>query len=357
MMEGFVYRGMAGHVLFGRGTLAKAEQVLAEIGGTRVMLLSTPGRSGQADRLADLLGDHVVARFPQAEMHTPVDVTERALPILIDKDVDTIIAIGGGSAIGLSKALALRTGLPQIVVPTTYAGSEMTPILGQTVNGRKTTQRSLEVLPEAVIYDVDLTLGLPPTASGTSGMNAIAHAVEGLYARDTNPIMQIFAEQGIRALAKSLPRITTDPGDIEARTSALYGAWLCGMVLGSVGMALHHKLCHAIGGRLDLPHADTHSAVLPHVVAYNAAATPAAMAILAHALSVHDDPAGALWDLARLVGAKPGLRDLGMTQDQIPGLVEEVLANAYWNPREPEPQAISDLVAATWLGDRPRFDR
>src|SRR5262249_49398149 len=161
-----------------------------------------------------------------------------------------------------------RTDLPQIVVPTTYAGSEMTPILGETAGGAKTTQKTLKVLPEVVIYDVELTLSLPVAISGVSGMNAIAHAIEALYAQDANPVIELMALEGIRALAGALPRIAEAPKDVEARSDALYGAWLCGVCLGSVGMALHHKLCHTLGGSFGLPHAETHTVVLPHATRY-----------------------------------------------------------------------------------------
>ena len=187
------------------------------------------------------------------------------------------MALGGGSTIGLAKAIALRTDLPQIAIPTTYAGSEMTPILGETKDGRKTTQKSMKVLPEVVIYDVDLTMTLPAGLSGTSGINAIAHAVEALYAEDANPIISVLAEQSIAALGRALPQIAADPSDREARSDAQYGAFLAGACLGSVGMALHHKLCHTLGGTFDLPHSETHTIVLPHALAYNAPAVPKAV--------------------------------------------------------------------------------
>ena len=217
-------------------------------------------------------------------MHTPVEVTELALAAMKDCDADCIVSLGGGSTTGLGKALALRTGVNQLCIPTTYAGSEMTPILGETKDGLKTTVRTNDVLPETVIYDVDLTLSLPPALAATSGINAIAHAVEALYARDTNPVISLMAEEGIRALARALPAIVAKPDDREARSDALYGAWLCGVCLGTVGMALHHKLCHTLGGTFDLPHAETHTIVLPHALAYNAPAVPEAAARIARAI-------------------------------------------------------------------------
>ena len=148
----------------------------------------------------------------------------------------------------------------------------------------KTTVRDASVLPEVVIYDSDLTLGLPVAMSVTSGFNAMAHAVEGLYAQDSNPVASLMALGGIRALKDALPRIVDAPRDPEARGAALYGSWLCGTVLGTVGMALHHKLCHTLGGSFDLPHAETHTVILPHSAAYNAAAAADALEPAARAL-------------------------------------------------------------------------
>jgi maleylacetate reductase len=206
--------------------------------------------------------------------------------------------------------------LHQIVVRTTYAGSEMTPILRETRDGAKTTIRSGKVPPETVIYDIDLTMTLPPALTATSGINAIAHAVEALYAQDANPIVSLMAKEGIAALARALPRLAEHPRDREARSDALYGAWLCGVCLGAVGMALHHKLCHTLGGSFDLPHAERHTVVLPHAVAYNARAAPAAMKRISPALGTRSAPLG-LHRLAKLLHAPTALRELGMPEDGV----------------------------------------
>ena len=351
-MRSFTFQGMPSTVRFGAGTIAELPELVREISATRALLLSTPQQASQVEALGATLGGLAVAHFAEATMHTPVDVTERALALARSEAIDVVIALGGGSTIGLGKAISLHSGIPQIAIPTTYAGSEMTPILGQTENGRKTTQRTLKVVPRAVIYDVDLTLSLPAGLSGTSGINAIAHAVEGLYARDTNPVMQLIAEEGIRALASALPQIARDMDDREARCDALYGAWLCGMVLGSVGMALHHKLCHTIGGAFDLPHAETHTIILPHALAYNAPAVPDAIARLRRALAT-DVPAGALFDLAREIGAPGSLRELGMPEAGIEQAADEAVQNAYWNPRPLDRAGIAALLARAWAGERP----
>ena len=265
---------------------------------------------------------------------------------------DGVIAIGGGSTIGLSKAIALRTDLPQFVLPTTYAGSEMTPILGQTAAGTKTTVNDPKVLPEVVLYDVDLTLTLPASLSGTSGINAIAHAVEALYARDRNPIISLMALEGIGALVRALPQIAKAPATVAGRSEALYGAWLCGTCLGAVGMALHHKLCHVLGGSFNLPHAETHTVVLPQALAYNAAAVPEVMARLRSVLG--EDPAMALYRLAKEVKAPLSLRELGMREDQIDEAVGRALASPYWNPRPLEPEELRKLIQRAWAGSPPK---
>lgn len=349
MTRSFIHKALPAHVVFGSGTLSQAPQLLADL-GKRALLLTTPHQAKEAqERLAK--ASTIVAHFSDAQMHTPTEVTERALQLLYESGADSVVAFGGGSTIGLAKALALRTALPQLAIPTTYAGSEMTPILGQTENGKKTTQRSLAVLPRTVIYDVDLTLGLPVGLSGTSGINAIAHAVEGLYSSEVSPVMELVAERGVELLAGALPLIAKDPANIEARSDALEGAWLCGTVLGSVGMALHHKLCHTLGGSMGLPHAETHAIVLPHALAYNAPFVPQALERLRDVLG--GDPAQKLFDLGRAVGAPASLRELGMIEADIDRAAAQAVESPYWNPRPIEPGPIRDLIARAWAGERP----
>ncbi|WP_066818696.1 maleylacetate reductase [Sphingomonas mali] len=351
-VRNFTYRGLPTQVIFGHGTIGDLGSVLEQQGVRRALLLSTPQRAQQALDATRSLGDTIVASFAGARMHTPIDVTASAQALLEASAADGVIAFGGGSTIGLGKALAVRTGVRHIAIPTTYAGSEMTPILGETADGRKTTRRSADILPHAVLYDVALTLSLPTAISGTSGINAIAHAVEGLYARDANPVMQLVAQEGIRALADALPGIVVNGADLAAREQALYGAWLCGMVLGSVGMALHHKLCHTLGGGFDLPHAETHAIVLPHALAYNAPAIPEAMAMLRQALG-DENPAHALYTLTERVGAPRALRLIGLPESGIDTATDQVLENAYWNPRPLTRAALRELIARAWSGESP----
>lgn len=348
----FDVTGSPARIVFGRGASASVPAILRDLGVGRALVLSTAAQKEAADAFACTLGKSCLGVFAGAVMHTPVAATEAALEVVGEQRVDSLVAFGGGSTIGLSKAIALRTDLPQIAVPTTYAGSEVTNILGQTENGRKTTLKSPKVIPEVVVYDPELTVTLPPAMSVTSGINALAHAVEGLYARDRNPLSAMMAAEGARALVEALPAIVAAPGDIAARERALVGSWLCGTVLGQVGMALHHKLCHTLGGLFDLPHAETHTVILPHATAFNGRAVPDQLAPLTAALGA-EAPGQGLWDLAARLGAPRTLRELGMPEDGIAAAAEAAVANPYWNPRPVERDAIAALIRAAYSGERP----
>lgn len=340
-------------ILFGVDTISRIPDELARLSVKRALIICTPGQLDLAERVRELSGDSATAIFPGAAMHTPVEVTAEAMHIVAGKQIDCLVAIGGGSTIGLSKAIAYRTDLPQVAIATTYAGSEMTPILGQTEDGVKTTLVDQKVIPEVVIYDVRLTLALPPGFSGISGINAIAHAVEALYAENKNAATSAIAVEGIEKLAHALPVITANPQDIDARSDALLGASLCGQCLASIGMALHHKLCHTLGGAFDLPHAATHTAVLPHAAAYNAEADPVAMQQVADALGAGSAPAG-LFELGHAVRATMALRDLGLAESDLDRAADLAVREPYWNPRPLEREAIRELLARAWVGEAPQ---
>jgi alcohol dehydrogenase class IV len=351
-MRDFVHRGQVTKVVFGSGTRNRIPEEANALGCRRVLVLSTPDQAEQAERIADLLGAATAGTFTAAAPHTPVEVTEKAVAHAASLGADSVLAVGGGSTIGLGKAITARTGLPQLALPTTYAGSEMTPILGETEGGRKRTRRLPEVLLRTVVYDVDLTLTLPPAVSVVSGLNAVAHAVEALYAEDRDPVAFLMAGEALDALVRSLPRILRRPADMEARADALYGAWLAGTCLGTVGMALHHKVCHVLGGTFGLPHAQTHAVVLPHVVAFNAPAAGEAMARLAQAIP-GSDPAQALFRLAGQLGAPTALRDLGMPEEGIEQAAELVTQDGYWNPRPVDRDAVRAFLTRAWAGEAP----
>nr|CAD60257.1 putative maleylacetate reductase [Aquamicrobium lusatiense] len=351
-MKPFTYTALPARVIFGVGTTDRLPDELERLGVKRAMILTTAPQAIQGRELADLLGARSAGLYTGAAMHTPVEITEEALARYEDLRADGVVSIGGGSTIGLGKAIALRTDAPQIVLPTSYAGSEMTSIIGQTEQGRKTTQKTLKVLPETVIYDVRYTLSLPAVMTVTSGMNAIAHAVEALYAEGANPVLSLMAEDGIAKMTAALSRVRAAPADLDARSDALYGAWLCAVCLGSGGVALHHKLCHVLGGSFDLPHAETHTVVLPHALAYNAPAVPEAMAAMRRATG-SQNPAAALFDLSRESGAPTALKDLGMPEEGIDRAVEITLENPYFNPHPLERDALQALMRAAWAGERP----
>lgn len=349
MVDTFTYQMLPARVVFGQGTRKRLAEEADRLGVRRLLVLSTPEQTALADEVCRLLGTKAAGTFDRATMHTPVDVTERALEVVKAHNVDGLVAVGGGSTTGLGKAIALRTDLPQIVLPTTYAGSEMTPILGETQDGRKVTQRSPKIQPEVVIYDVDLTLSLPPAISALSAFNAIAHAAEALYAPDGNPIVALMAEEGVRAIADALPRVMRAPGDVDARRSLLYGAWLCACCLGATTMGLHHKLCHTLGGLFDLPHAQTHAIVLPYALAYNASRIPEALERLARAMKA-SDAVDAIFRLERDCGIPLALRDIGMPESGIASTVAQALANPYANPRAVDADSLSEMLTRAWRG-------
>jgi alcohol dehydrogenase class IV len=339
-------------VRFGAGIRAELGAEIEALGCARALILSTPHQSDMALDLATKINGVAAGVFARAAMHTPTDVTEDALRHASEIDVDCLVAVGGGSTTGLAKAMALRTDLPQIIIPTTYAGSEATPILGQTENGIKTTLTDVKVLPEVILYDPELVVSLPAEMTVTSGLNAMAHAAEALYAKDRSGETTTLALEGLEAFARGLPQVMSDPSVVGAREDTLRGAYACGAVLGRVGMALHHKLCHTLGGSFNLPHAETHAVILPHAVAFNEAAVPEALAPIQRLLG--GASAGqALWDFAASLGAPMSLQSLGMTEADIDRAAEIALSKPYWNPREITKDGIRALLQSAWAGTAP----
>ncbi|MBX3603326.1 MAG: maleylacetate reductase [Rubrivivax sp.] len=358
-MHAFIYQAHPSRVVFGAGTLQQLPAEVDRLGAKRALVLCTPEQAASGEHVAALLGERAAGVFARAVMHVPVETARAARDEARRLGADCAVAIGGGSTTGLGKAIALDSGLPIVAVPTTYAGSEVTPIWGLTEAGVKKTGRDLRVLPRTVIYDPELTLTLPLGLTVTSALNAIAHAAEGLYAPDLNPVVALMAEEGIRACAAALPALRADPQDLAARGDALYGAWLCGIVLGSTTMGLHHKLCHTLGGSFNLPHAETHTVVLPHALAYNAPAAPDAMARIARALGAAGRPAtaagapAALQALAREAGAPVSLAALGMPADGLDRAADLAVAAPYPNPQPLQRAALRALLQRAYDGAPP----
>ena len=350
-LEPFVFNGVRSRVIFGHGALARTGDEIRKLGHGRALVLSTPNQRLDAEALSKRLDPLSAGVFAEAAMHTPVEVTEKALAAFKASGADCVVSLGGGSTTGLGKAIATRTGADQIVIPTTYAGSEMTDILGETSGGEKTTRRDPSILPETVIYDVDLTLTLPQSLTVTSGLNAMAHAAEALYADDRNPIISLMAGEAVRALCAALPAIVRDGADREARASALYGAWLCGAALGGASMALHHKLCHTLGGAFDTPHAETHAILLPHTIGFNAVAAAALLAPISQALG--GTPGAALFDFAASLGAPTRLKDFGLREADLDRATAIAIKNPYTNPRPFDAASIRSLLQDAWAGRRP----
>jgi len=352
-MRSFIYNQLPGRVVFGTGALDHLPREIELLGAKHALVLSTPGQKARAQGLADRLGSRCAGVFPHAVMHVPIETAREARTQASRLGADCAVAFGGGSTIGLAKAIAMESWLPILAIPTTYSGSEMTAIHGITEAGIKRTGRDQGVLPRTVIYDPALTVGLPVAVTVTSACNAIAHAVEALYAQDCNPISSLMAEEGIHALAHGLPRVVKAPSDLDARSDCLYGAWLCGAVLGAVGMALHHKLCHVLGGTWNLPHAETHTVILPHAMAYNYAAARAAMRAAERALDVPQAAQG-IYDLMKGLGAPLALRDIGMPETGLDRAAELATQQPYFNPRPVERAGIRALLDAAFHGRRPQ---
>ena len=353
MSTAFTYEQLPQRVVFGAG---RRRQLADEVDrfGRHVFLVSDGAAKETADELAEALGDRVALRWDDVVQHVPVDLAERARVAATRSEADAIVCVGGGSSTGLAKAIALTHRLPIIAVPTTYAGSEQTTIYGLTGDRHKQTGRDPDVLPKVVIYDPELTLGLPTGVTGPSSFNALAHAVEALYAPGHNPVTSALALDGVRAIRVSLPRVMEHPGDLDARSTLLYGAYLSGMALGATSAGLHHKLSHVLGGTFNLVHADTHSVLLPHAVAFNAPALPDEMARLADALDASGgDAAGALWDLAVASHVPTSLADLGLRRDELSEAAERAAGEITDNPRPFTADDLLDLLQRAFDGQRP----
>lgn len=350
-MKNFSYRTGASWISFGRGAFEQIPQIVEDCGVARALVLSTEFQRPMAETAVGYLGGAGAGVFSGAVMHTPKDVTDTALAYCQSIGADGILSIGGGSTTGLGKALAHRTGMPHIVVPTTYAGSEVTDILGETEAGVKFTTRADSILPTAVIYDPTLTDGLPLKMSIVSGLNAMAHAAEALYAHDRNPISSMLAVEGFGAMKTGLGLIFEDERSIEGRDTALYGAWLCGTVLGQVGMALHHKICHTLGGSFNMPHAETHAVMLPHTIGFNSKSVSDLLAPIGEFFG--KSPGAALFDFAKNLGSPMSLKELGLKEQDLDRAAKIAAANPYWNPQPLDESGLRAMLQDAFDGTMP----
>jgi maleylacetate reductase len=349
----FEHESQFQRVRFGSGEAATllADEV-RRLRASAVMVIA----GGSAEELADriTLDLPVAHRHGDVVMHVPVETADKARAIVAERGIDLLVSVGGGSATGLAKAVALTTGMPIVAVPTTYAGSEATNVWGLTEGGRKTTGIDPRVLPRSIVYDASLTLGLPVPMSVASGINALAHCIDSMWAPRSDPINRALATEGIRALRVGLPRVVVDPSQLEGREHALYGAYLSAVAFSSAGSGLHHKICHVLGGAFNLPHAQTHAVVLPHVLAFNAPSAPDAEARIAAAFGV-DRAIRGLQVLRQQLDAPQALRDYGFDEADIPRAVDLILpAVPPDNPTPVTPASLTRLLRAAWTGDEPR---
>ncbi len=362
-------------VVFGVGSVSTVADEVGRLGARAVLLIVDSSALPTGDEIASALGDAMASRIDGVVMHVPVDVASSAVAQARDAGVDLLLSVGGGSATGLAKAVALETGLPILAVPTTYAGSEMTPIWGLTERSSKRTGRDPRVRPRVVVYDPALTVSLPPGLSAASGLNSMAHLMSGLFTAEVPPgaapVVAALAEEGVRVLASALPRVVASPGDLSARSDALYGAWLAGWTLGAGATGVHHRVCHVLGGAYNLPHAETHAALLPYSTAFLAPYAPAGAERAARALGGPSGaegsgglggpgtpgglggPGGALYDLARSIGAPTSLADIGFEPGQIDVVAQQVAAAPPPSPRPIDVDAIRTLLIAACDGSRP----
>jgi maleylacetate reductase len=325
-------------VVFGSGALARIGAEAERLAMARALVVATPGSGARlGHRVVELLADRAAGLHAQAVVHVPKTVAEAGIAAACAAKADGLVAVGGGAAIGLAKAVALRTGLAILAVPTTYSGSEATPIFGTSDGERKITGRDAKVLPRTVLYDPDLTLGLPASVSAASGMNAIAHCVEAFWAEGRTPVTLALASEAMRRLGKNLPAVVADGTNEQARAECLIGAWLAGTVL-AAGTGLHHKLAHVLGG-LGLPHAETHAIILPHVMRFNLAAAPQARTRLATALG-SDDPAQAVVAMLRRFPIPQRLREVGFNAGKIDFVADEIAAASI---KAPQPVTADDV--------------
>src|SRR5579863_7695479 len=349
----FVHDTLPQRVCFGSGeAAANLGNEIGNLGASRVMLIAAPAESDLADTIATDLP--VALRHDDVVMHVPVEVAGRAREAAAAYGVDALVSVGGGSTTGLAKAIALTAGLPIVAVPTTYSGSEATPVWGLTEGARKTTGVDLRVLPKVIVYDAALTTSLPVELSVASGLNALAHCVDAMWGPNADPIDRALAAEGIRSLRAALPAVAADPAGLDGRERALYAAYLSAVAFASAGSGLHHKICHVLGGAYDLPHAQTHAVVLPYVLAFNGPTAPDAERRIAAAFG-SDRAIDGLEDLRRELDAPRALRDYGFTEDAIPAAAEAILpAVPESNPRPVTVADLERLLRAAWSGADPR---
>ncbi len=341
-----IHETIARRVVFGAGAIGELPAELARLGLERPLVVAGRSQAIHAEQLIAALG--AGSSIVGVRVHVPVAHAEAARARAAETGADCLVAIGGGSAVGLAKAVALTHGLPIAAVATTYAGSELTAVWGMTEDGRKTTGREPGVAPRLVVYDPELTYDLPAAVTAASGMNAVAHCVEAFWAPGATPLTESAASEGLRRLAAGVRASLRSPRDPASRATALAGAWLAGEAF-AAGGALHHKLCHVLGGMFDLPHAELHAALLPYTAAYLLPAAPEAERRIAAALGA-GDAAGGITALARDLGTPASLGELGLSEEDALRAAAAAAPELPERPRRPALAELEDLLRRAVLG-------
>lgn len=375
----------AQEILFGAGSLQQLGEDVERFHWQRLMLCSTGSmrRNGHIATIEQVLGERLVAVYEHVQPHVPDFQVAEASELAFEREVDAVIGLGGGSPIGMAKAVSWALEekrlhrppranspieqplIPVIAIPTTYAGSEMTPTYGITHyengNSRKITVTDAKVTPKLTIYDPVLTLDLSPEMTASTGINALAHCVEAVYSIARNPVSSAVALRGIRSIFSALPRCYSEGHDLDARTEMFVGSFLAGTALAHVSMALHHGLCHVLGGSAGVPHGIANSVILPHAMRFNLNATAPQLAEVAEAMGVSrsgrsDEEVAeeGIQRIYKLIGSMQlpqHLRDLGVSESALPHLAELALhSRAVQSNPKPITNAkqVEEVLRAAW---------
>ena len=348
----FVYNAVPTNARFGVGEVRHLGQELDRLESQRVLFVTTPGGKRRHEDIV-LHDNRFVAVFDRVEPHCPEPTVQAVVSSFLDAGADTVVTLGGGSAIGLGKVLAAEHGAKFIAIPTTYSGSEVTPIYGRKIDGEKRTRVDRAAIPHAVIYDPELTLTLPAAETSSTGMNSLAHAVEALYPPAPNPIARQLAFEAVELLVRSLPICVEEPDNLGARSDALYAGFIGGLLVSMVGVALHHALGHILGGLFNMRHGDYNSAVLPQIVGFNQSAVPD-IGRAFERVGIRN-PGEGVHRLVEQIGAPSNLRDLGMPEDGIELAARAALKKSPRNPRQYTAEDMLKLIGEAYYGRPPNF--
>ena len=340
----FEYTPVPSKAVFGKNSTMKLREEVEALGGTRVMIACTKNMVARISHILDDMGDMVVSIYDKAEAHCPEHIALGAVKEFNDTNCDIVVVIGGGSTIGIGKAITLRTDAPLIVVATTPCGSESTPIHGMLIGNKKKTGRDRKVIARTSIYDPVLTTSMNAHLTGTIGMNSLAHCIEALYAQVKSPVSDIMAVEGIKALTQGLPESIKSPDNLDAREQVLYGGMLSGYCVTLAGIAIHHKLCHVLGGHHGIPHGESNSVVLPYAVAYNESAAPEAMKKIRNAMGT-DSASGGIYDFATIIGVPKSLKELGMNESDLDLAAKETVERTPYNPKAVDEKSVRECCS------------